>query len=137
MLLENYKKCEYFHGVYKELEGIYNADYSNLLDINLRIIYFLKDLFLIKTPIYLSSQLDLDKNLKSTEKLVEICRKYNASKYLSGKDGPNYMNMELFQKENIEVIVQDYLPQQYKQQFGEFMPYITALDSYLNIGKLL
>jgi len=39
--------------------------------------------------------------------LVDICKYYNATKYLSGPSGKNYLDFSLFEKENIEVEIQD------------------------------
>ena len=137
MIKENYSKSDCFHEVFPELEKIYENNYEYLIDINMNIINLLKELFSIKTPIYLSSELKLDKTIRSTEKLVEICNIFNAKKYLSGKDGPKYMDMKLFENANIDLLIQDFDVQLYKQQFGEFIPYMTALDFYFNNGKII
>lgn len=43
---------------------------------------------------------------KATERLVEICKRYNARTYLSGISGKDYLNLDLFKKEGIEVVFQ-------------------------------
>ncbi|MBN2396654.1 MAG: WbqC family protein [Candidatus Atribacteria bacterium] len=137
LLEENYSKTPFFDSVFNELNTIYLKEaYENLIDINMNIIKFLKDAFNIDTPIYLSSELNLNGELKSTERLIEICNHFEANQYLSGKDGPKYMNMKLFEEANIDVIIQNYTPEPYHQPFGEFTPYMTALDSLFNNGTL-
>jgi len=59
----------------------------------------------IKTPILY----DYPTELKGTERLVDICVKYGATKYLSGQGGKKYLDLELFKTYNIEVIFQEYL----------------------------
>jgi hypothetical protein len=44
------------------------------------------------------------------------------------------MNLELFDKEGIEVIFQDFKRPVYNQLFGEFEPYISAIDLLFNCG---
>lgn len=50
--------------------------------------------------------LDFETSLKSTDRLVEICKNNNAEKYLSGVSGKNYLEIKKFNKNNIEVIFQ-------------------------------
>lgn len=57
----------------------------------------------IKTPI----QYDYPTELKGTDRLVDICLKHGATKYLSGIGGKKYLDMKLFETYNIEVIFQD------------------------------
>jgi len=57
----------------------------------------------IKTPI----RHDYPTELKGTERLVDICVKNGATKYLSGPSGKKYLDLELFKTYNIEVIFQD------------------------------
>ncbi len=57
----------------------------------------------IKTP----SRYDYPTELKGTERLVDICVKHGATKYLSGQGGKKYLDLELFKTYNIEVIFQE------------------------------
>jgi len=57
----------------------------------------------IKTPI----RYDYPTELKGTERLVDICVKHGATKYLSGISGKKYLDLKLFETYNIEVIFQD------------------------------
>jgi len=75
----------------------------NLLFCNTDIIYKICNLLNIKTKIVS----DYPTELKKTERLIDICKHYNATKYLSGPSGKNYLDFSLFEKENIEVEIQD------------------------------
>jgi len=44
--------------------------------------------------------------LKSTDRLVDICKKFGATTYLAGQGGLDYLDDSLFKNENIEVIYQ-------------------------------
>jgi hypothetical protein len=44
------------------------------------------------------------------------------------------MNLELFDKEGIEVIFQDFKHPVYNQLFGDFEPYLSAIDLLFNCG---
>ena len=73
--------------------------------------------------------------LKSTERLLDICKKLHATNYISGLGAKNYMNYDLFEKENIEIQFMSYNCEQYPQLHGEFTPYVTIFDLIANCGK--
>lgn len=50
---------------------------------------------------------DYPTGLTGTERLVDICKHYGATKYLSGISGKNYLDVKLFEDDGIEVIFQD------------------------------
>ena len=75
---------------------------DNLANTNIEIIKRIKNILEIDTKIVL----DYPTEYRSTERLVDICKKNNATTYLSGISGMRYLNMDLFKKEKIEVIFQ-------------------------------
>lgn len=78
---------------------------NNLYNTNKNIILHLMNKLNIKTPLVE----DYPTNLNSTERLVDLCKKYNATIYLAGQGGKEYLNESLFKKENIKVIYQENL----------------------------
>ena len=76
---------------------------DNLYQTNKNIITHLRDILNIKTPIVE----DTPKELLSSERLLILCKEYNATHYLAGQGGKAYLNEELFKQEGIEVIYQD------------------------------
>ncbi len=75
---------------------------DNLANTNIEIIKKIKNILEIDTKIVL----DYPTEYRSTERLVDICKKNNATTYLSGISGKKYLNIDLFKKEKIEVIFQ-------------------------------
>jgi hypothetical protein len=55
----------------------------------------------IDTPIFYD---ELTPGLSATEKLVDICRKYQADTYISGPSGRNYLDVNLFQEAGVRVL---------------------------------
>jgi len=76
---------------------------KSLCETNGRIIRSLAEAAGIKTRIVE----DYPTELTGTERLVDICKHYGATKYLSGISGMNYINADLFARKGIEVIFQD------------------------------
>lgn len=72
---------------------------SSLSDTNSGIIEKICGILEIKTKIVK----DYETSLTKTERLVDICKTYGATDYLSGPSGKNYLDLELFKQANIAV----------------------------------
>ena len=73
---------------------------DNLSQTNINIIRRISSLLGIETKIVE----DFPTDKKSTSRLVELCQIHQATHYLSGPSGKNYLNVDEFNKNNIEVI---------------------------------
>ena len=131
-LITNYSKSTYFDNYKSFFEDIFSHSWDRLVDINIEIIKFLISALELKTKLVMAS--DLKPRKEPTERLIDICKILNGNKYLAGNDGNKYMNLELFDKEGIEVIFQDFKHPVYNQLFGDFEPYLSAIDLLFNCG---
>ncbi|MCR4345087.1 MAG: WbqC family protein [Candidatus Scalindua sp.] len=131
-LITNYSKSIYFDNYKIFFEDIFSRSWDRLVDINVAIIKFLISALDLKTKLVIASDLKLRE--EPTERLIDICKTLNGNKYLAGKDGNKYMDLELFEKEGIEVIFQDFKHPVYNQLFGDFEPYMSAVDLLFNCG---
>lgn len=131
-LITNYSQSIYFDNYKSFFENVFSRSWDRLVDINVEIIKFLISALGLKTKLVLSS--DLKVREESTERLIDICKILNGNKYLVGKDGNNYMNLDLFDKEGIDLIFQDFKHPEYNQLFGDFEPYMSAVDLLFNCG---
>jgi hypothetical protein len=134
-LVANYSKAPYFKEYFPSIERILGSDIANLNELNFQLFEYFIDVLKIGTKVIRSSELELqeeDPNLR----LIEICNKLNATNYIAGKGSSNYMNQELFKKENINILWQNYpvADINYNQLGKEFLPGLSALDSLFNIG---
>ena len=73
---------------------------DTLWETNGKIIKLIVKKLCIKTSI----QSDYPTDKKRSERLLDICKNFGATKYLSGPSGRNYLDLDLFRRENIEVI---------------------------------
>lgn len=100
--LEDWRKIKNKLSEYKSILDLFDTCISDSLsDTNINIILKIKDILDIKTEI----KFDYYTELKSTERLVDICKKYNGDCYLSGISGKNYLDLNLFN--NINVVFQN------------------------------
>ena len=73
---------------------------------------------------------------EATDRLINICKALGATTYLSGPGGKEYMEVERFKEENINVTFQDFVHPTYPQLFKEkdFIPYLSVVDLLFNCG---
>lgn len=71
-----------------------------------------------------------------TGRLVEICQRLEATHYIAGKGGRNYLRIEEFREKNIEVIWQhfDVTRVTYPQRSDSFVAGLSVLDCLFNVG---
>src|ERR1700760_3720783 len=68
------------------------------------------------------------------ELLINLCKHFGASRYISGNAARDYLDVTRFAAAGIEVVWHDYAHPTYAQQHGEFVPYLSVLDLVLNAG---
>lgn len=70
----------------------------------------------------------------SSQRVVDICRHFAATDYITGHGAADYLDHELFESQDIAVSYIDYALNAYEQQHGDFTPYVSILDTIANIG---
>lgn len=130
----NYKNSPYIDDLLPLINDIKNYNGYNLFEINMLIINQIKLLLNINTEIILAT--NLDSKGKKTELLIDILKKVNASSYIVGKSGFDYMDLSLFNKNNIELVTHKvnhpiYTPFNY----FKFEDYPSVVDIIANLGK--
>lgn len=131
-LYRNYKKTPYFHLYSDFFEATYKKKWTNLNDLLIYTMeFFLKELH-VETKVIKQSQLHTKE--KKQDLIIEICKKLNADKFVFGALGRNYAQEQTFKSNGIQIYFQDYQHPAYKQQWGEFMPYMSIVDLLFNLG---
>ncbi len=133
-LKTNYSKAKYFNYYINKIESIYKRNHELLVDINIDLIGFIIEILNINTKILRSSDLNIDHNLTKNDLLIQLCKKVNAETYLSGKGAQKYNDPELFKKNNIHLLYQEFIHPEYKQQYGNFIYNLSILDLLFNYG---
>lgn len=136
----SYHKSQYFKTFFPELQKLFNNSDDKLLSLNMKLINFLKSIFNIKTKIILASELELKpehyEKSDASEDIAKLCEALNADIYLSGPGGKTYLNLEPFEKRNIQVKFQNYKHPIYQQHLPGFLPYMAAIDALFCIGRM-
>lgn len=128
----NYRKAPRFGQCYPKLEELYHLSLDLLSDLCFHhLAFWLRELG-VQTRIERSSSLGMESS--KSQLILDICKYYGADQYLSGKLGRNYVDEEQFKKSGIVVSYQDYAPAPYPQLYGEFIPNLSVIDQWMNVG---
>jgi hypothetical protein len=137
-IVVNYSKAQYF----KEYKDYFEELYLNLKDqylweVDLKFIELITKILGVNTKMILSSDLDYDRNLTKTERLIAILKELNATSYLSGPSAKSYIDENLFKKENIELEWMDYSGYpEYPQLYPPFVHEVSIIDLIFNTGPI-
>ena len=134
-LSQAYAKAAYFKMYEPLFEELYKkcSEESNLSNINYLFIREVCAILGIKTTITWSRDYALADG--QTKRLVELCKQTRASEYLSGPSARNYIEPDLFARENIKLSFIDYSGYpEYPQLYPPFEHGVSILDLIFNTG---
>jgi hypothetical protein len=105
-----------------------------LLDLNLDILRFFREVLGIITPLVLASSLAPEG--KRTHLLADICRKLGATQYISPIGSASYLlsELDILSACNVETSFHNYAHPQYRQLFPPFLPFASTIDLIFNEG---
>ena len=129
---ENYRSAPYFSSYWSDIEKILTHKYEKLIDLNLTLINYFNKVLDITTKNIKSSELSVIQT--KTERLIEICSKLNATCYVAGLGGKNYLDEKLFLNSGIKLLYENFSYQTYNQLYGNFIDNLSVVDLLMNEG---
>jgi len=129
----NYRKADFFNAYIEELRKLYMTEHKYLADFTISIINVLQKRLGIVTPTMRSSSLKIGGT--RSEKIINICRALRADTLYDAQGAREVLDMALFAQHNIKLIFQEYKHPVYRQLYGEFLFYLSALDLLFNEGN--
>ena len=132
---ENYSKSKNFYFFKKHIKPIYSKKLEYLADLNIEIILSIVENF-FKKKIKFFRQKNINTSESGSNLILEICKKFNTNNYLSGPGGRNYLDLNSFLKNNINVeFRENKLPIGYTQpnNKNKFIADVSVLDFILNV----
>ena len=132
-LSQCYKKAPFFKEFKDQLSWFYEQEWSLLNELLKAMTPFWMEYLGLETPLVFSSEMKT-KQVKS-DLILEICQSLNATQYLSGPFGREYLDQKSFEAEGIEIIYHDYDHPVYEQLSESFEPYLSVIDLVANHGK--
>ncbi len=130
----SYGKAPYFDLYFPELERIYSAPRAYLSELNVELLKFILRQFGVSTKIVLASDYPELYEKESSDLILHISKLFKADTYISGPFGRDYLKLDDFKKEGIEVTFHAFEHPEYAQMHGEFIPGLSSLDLLFNHG---
>jgi hypothetical protein len=127
-----YARAPFYAAAIPRLAHILNQQWGRLVDLSIATTEWLANEFVIGTPLYRASQLGIEGDRSG--RLINFCRHFQATHYISGDAAREYLDVSQFSAAGIEVVWHSYQHPQYPQLHGDFVPYLSALDLLLNVG---
>jgi hypothetical protein len=132
-LNQAYGQAPHFEAHAKFFAGLYANEWTHLNDLCRSISQYLLEAFAIDTKCIHSSTLSITS--RRDEMLLNVCQSLDATEYLSGALGRDYINPDLFETANIALTFQDYHHPRYTQSRGrQFESMLSAVDLLFNHG---
>jgi hypothetical protein len=70
----------------------------------------------------------------SSQRVLDVVKALGGSCYITGHGARNYLDHQLFEQSGVSVQYMQYRCISYQQLYGDFTPYVTALDLVANCG---
>ena len=133
LISKSYSKSKFFDLYNTSINSIFEEKWEYLIELNIKILKTIFEWLDVKTKIIFESELNVKGT--SSEKLLNICKQIDATKYVSGSGGKNYLDEKIFQKNHIDIEYQKYTPILYSQLNSKsFIPNLSILDLLFNMG---
>ncbi len=124
----NYSKAPYFNEIFNLLKEIFSEDFYYISKLNVSLLFRILDYLKIKTEILIASESFGNQDLNSQERVLDICKKENATIYINAIGGTELYDKEKFKNSNINLYFLKPKYISYKQQNNEFIPWLSIID---------
>lgn len=131
----NYKKANYFESYSNFFRKLYSQSYETLMGFNSKIILYLLKEFRINVEVVKTTDMNINRELKRTDLLINILQAAKANTYLSGQSGKTYLEEGKFKTAGIKLAYHEFKHPIYKQRYAGFEPNMAAIDLLFNIGE--
>lgn len=135
ILYQNYKKAPFFSQLENQILQWYEKAQKMIFlnEINTHFLDRILEILSVKKTLLQSKDFNFCEG--KSERLVDLCLQLNATHYLSGPKAKNYLDTNLFEKNNIQVIFSDYSSyKSYNQLQENFDHGVSILDLFFNLG---
>lgn len=123
-----YKKAPFFDDTFLLFENLINHESKNLFNYIFNSINTISKHLDIKTKLIISSTVSINHDLKSAEKVIELCKFEKANTYINPIGGVELYSKDHFLENNIELRFLKSDPISYHQFDNEFVPWLSIID---------
>lgn len=117
------------------LNKMYEKDWEKLVDFNIKFIKNCSKFLEINTKMFRASEMSVTG--KKSQLLVNICKKFSATEYLSTIGSKEYLEKDkkIFEDEKLKILYHNFKHPIYKQKGVVFMENLSILDLLFNERK--
>ena len=123
-----YKKAPQFNVVMPLMEKIISYESEKIVPFLVNSFFIINDYLKIDTEIILSSTIPKDNSLKGHDKLLAICKYFDAQEYCNAIGGVDIYSAEDFQNVGIALKFLKSNPVKYRQFSNEFQADLSIID---------
>ena len=127
-LNDAYRKSPYFDQTFPLIKRIIQFRERNLFLYLQNSISLICDHLSIDTKILVSSEIAIDHQLRSQEKVIALCGALGATNYVNAINGLSLYSKNEFEVFNIDLSFIKSLPFEYPQNGGLFVPHLSIVD---------
>jgi len=126
-------KAPYFKDYAGDLFGILQVDHPKLADLNINLITWLTGALGVSCRFLRSS--NIEASGAKADLLANICEALDGNVYISAPGSRDYIETsDAFDSHGITVAYHRYEHPTYPQLYGDFEPYMSAIDLLFNVG---
>lgn len=134
-IYHSYAGAPYFDEYADSIEAIYDTEWDLLIELNISII----DTVLEKVPEIGNStefmySSELSASGAKSDRLVSILTEIGADSYISGPGAKEYLDIQMFDEEGIEVYWHEFDHPKYPQRHGDFVSHLSVIDLLFHVG---
>lgn len=141
-LTQSYKNAPYFEEIFSLVESVLQVKCNTIGELARTSVLTVCEYLQLERKWVESSKVYHNENLKAQERVLDICKKENATMYINVQGGKALYNHNNFKKENLELLFLKPGSVEYKQKMDEFVPWLSIIDVLMfnnleNIWKYL
>ena len=131
-LQQSYARTRYFDRYADYWRRLYEREWTRLIDLLEETLDWTLEAFGIRTPLIRSSALPV--RTAKGQLVLDICTHLEATTYLSGPLGRDYLDRVRFDRAGVELRFHDHAAPGYRQTHGGFEGGLAAIDALFNLG---
>lgn len=131
----NYRKVSYFDARFSALQKLILQPEQLLSKMCWQQLQFWLSELNIKTPVVRSSELPVAS--RKSDLVLDLCKYLGANHYISGALGRDYLDDDAFAASGVKVQYQNFKHPVYPQLWGDFEPYLSVVDYWMNNNEPL
>jgi len=102
-LRNHYRQSPRFSELYEQVREMIEHSSTGLVELNMAILEWMRENMDVKTPMVMASQLGIPDTEGGNALVLTICKLLNATRYIAGVGGKNYLVDEDFRNAGIEL----------------------------------